>query len=95
MDKDTVIITKEDTKIQEAIDALFERDLILYNDDVNTFDHVVDCLQAFCNHTSIQAEQCAHIVHHNGKTGVKRGRMEVLIPIMEALTENKLSCKIE
>ena len=95
MDKGTQIITKEDKKVQEAIDKLFDKDLILYNDDVNSFDHVVECLQMFCNHTAIQAEQCAHIVHHNGKTGIKRGRIEVLIPIMEALQENKLSCKIE
>jgi len=48
-----------------------EHEIILYNDDVNTFDHVIKTLIAVCEHTPQQAEQCAMIVHYNGKCVVK------------------------
>lgn len=72
-----------------------ENDLILYNDDYNTFDHVIDVLVKYCSHTSIQAEQCAWIVHHNGKCQIKRGSFEKLKPVCEAILENGLTAKIE
>jgi ATP-dependent Clp protease adaptor protein ClpS len=45
--------------------------IIVYNDDVNTFDHVIDTLMRVCEHTPEQAEQCSLIVHYNGKCTVK------------------------
>ena len=48
-------------------------EIILFNDDVNTFDHVINTLVAYCDHTYEQAEQCAYIVHHSGKCAVKTG----------------------
>lgn len=74
---------------------LDQKDLILYNDDVNTFDHVINDLVKYCDHTVIQAEQCAWIVHHNGKCQVKRGEYDVLKPICEALLDSGLSAVIE
>jgi ATP-dependent Clp protease adaptor protein ClpS len=71
------------------------RDLILYNDDVNTFDHVITCLMKICKHDMLQAEQCAHIVHNNGKCGIKRDVFEKLKPMCEALLEQGLSAKID
>ncbi len=71
------------------------RDLILYNDDVNTFDHVITCLVRICQHDLIQAEQCASIVHHNGKCGIKRSTFEKLKPMCEALLDQGLSAKID
>jgi len=62
---------------------------------VNTFDHVIDDLVKYCEHTMIQAEQCAWIVHHNGKCQIKRGEFEALKPICEALLDSGLSAKIE
>ena len=50
-----------------------EHEIILYNDDVNTFDHVIQTLISVCEHTAQQAEQCAMIVHYNGKCTVKSG----------------------
>ena len=50
-----------------------EHEIILYNDDVNTFDHVIKTLIKVCEHTPHQAEQCAMIVHYNGKCAVKSG----------------------
>ncbi len=71
------------------------RDLILYNDDVNSFEHVINCLVQYCEHDLIQAEQCAYIVHHKGKCGIKRGTFEKLKPICEVLLEKGLSAKID
>ena len=56
-------------------------EIILFNDDVNTFDHVINTLVAYCDHTYEQAEQCAYIVHHSGKCAVKTGSYEELEPI--------------
>lgn len=93
--KNTETITKEDTKIDEAIKNLMERNLVLYNDDVNTFQHVIDCLVTYVNHVPTQATQCAHIVHNNGKCHIKKGSYESLKIIADALLENRLSVKIE
>lgn len=69
--------------------------IILYNDDVNTFEHVILSLIEICDHSLEQAEQCALLVHHKGKCEVKRGEIFDLIPKHEALLERKLSTKIE
>ena len=55
-----------------------EHEIILYNDDVNTFDHVINTLVTYCDHTYVQAEQCAYIVHYSGKCAVKTGSYEEL-----------------
>jgi ATP-dependent Clp protease adaptor protein ClpS len=70
-------------------------DLILYNDDFNTFDWVIESLMKICHHDSIQAEQCAHLVHHVGKCGIKRGSVKELRPLCEALLDRGLSATIE
>jgi ATP-dependent Clp protease adaptor protein ClpS len=72
-----------------------EFSLVLYNDDYNTFDHVIDCLVKYCEHNAMQAEQCAWIVHTNGKCAVKSGGYEELEPICVGLLDNGLSAKIE
>lgn len=70
-------------------------DLIIYNDDVNTFEHVIESLVKICDHSSIQAEQCTWIIHHNGKCSVKRGGFEKLKPLAEAFLDRGISAKIE
>ncbi|MCW5897719.1 MAG: ATP-dependent Clp protease adaptor ClpS [Flavobacteriales bacterium] len=70
------------------------KEIILHNDDVNTFDHVIDCLVEICGHDPIQAEQCAWIVHHNGKCSVKRGTFDQLEPRCTALQDRGLSAII-
>ena len=83
------------TQFEEEIDILekidVQKNLILYNDDYNTFDHVINCLVEYCKHNFIQAEQCAYIVHYNGKCVVKGGSFKELKPIKEALQEKGLS----
>ena len=55
-----------------------EHVIILHNDEVNSFDHVIDCLIDFCDHSDLQAEQCSLIVHYNGKCTVKTGELKDL-----------------
>ena len=84
---------------KELLDLLEEKVtthlIILYNDDFNTFDHVISCLVQICNHEVIQAEQCAWIVHTNGKCIVKTGEYKELEPLCTSLLEKGLSAIIE
>lgn len=98
MNKGIEVLEPEvDKDVDKAIDELVNptKAIILYNDDHNTFDHVIYCLQRYCNHTYEQAGQCALIVHHKGKCDVKHGSFDKLKPICEALLENGLIAKIE
>lgn len=71
-----------------------EHEIILYNDDVNTFDHVIRCLIKICEHTFMQAEQCAYLVHFTGKCIVKTGSLEDLTPRCTALLNEGLSAEV-
>ena len=85
--------------LKELLDLLEEKvtthSIILYNDDFNTFDHVISCLIQICNHELIQAEQCAWIVHTNGKCIVKIGEYQELEPLCTSLLDKGLSATIE
>ena len=88
--------TKE--KLQEDL-AIAEKEsdqheIILYNDDVNTFDHVINTLIYACEHTPEQAEQCSIIVHFKGKCGVKTGTYEELKPRCTMLLNADLNAEI-
>ncbi|CAM3627771.1 ATP-dependent Clp protease adaptor ClpS [Flavobacterium gelidilacus] len=86
-------------KIQEEVDVLedygLNNEIVLYNDDVNTFDHVIDTLIRVCEHTSEQAEQCAILVHYKGRCTVKTGSYDELKPQCSSLLEAGLSAEIE
>ena len=69
--------------------------LILYNDDFNTFDHVIESLVDVCHHTPEQAEQCAIIVHHKGRYEVKSGSYKRLLPMKNSLIDRDLTVTIE
>lgn len=69
--------------------------LVLHNDDVNSFDYVIEQLIAFCDHDSVQAEQCAMITHYNGKCGVLIGTFDTLELVKNLLLERSLSVTIE
>lgn len=71
------------------------REMILHNDDVNTFDHVINSLMDVCQHEAIQAEQCAWLVHYTGKCSVKRGSFRQLEPMCTALLDRGLSAEIQ
>lgn len=82
-------------EIETKIETEILNEIILYNDDVNTFDHVIECLVSYCDHTTIQAEQCALIVYYKGKCSIKIGTINELKPICETLLDNGLSAVIE
>ncbi len=69
--------------------------LVVFNDDVNTFDWVIESLVAVCNHTHEQAEQCAVYIHFKGKYAVKHGSEAELIPMKEALLDRGISAEIQ
>jgi ATP-dependent Clp protease adaptor protein ClpS len=69
--------------------------LILYNDDVNTFEHVIKSLVEICGHDAVQAEQCALIVHFKGKCDVKSGPVEVLNAMSRSLNLKGLNSKVD
>jgi ATP-dependent Clp protease adaptor protein ClpS len=71
-----------------------ERSLILFNDDVNTFDYVIDSLVEVCDHDVVQAEQCAYLVHYTGKCDVKNGSYDQLKPMRIELSRRGLSVAI-
>ncbi len=81
---------------EESIELLIDnKEIILYNDDVNTFDFVINTLIELCGHDSIQAEQCAFIVHFSGKCAVKSGDFEEIRPIYQEMINRKLSVEIK
>jgi ATP-dependent Clp protease adaptor protein ClpS len=87
---DTEVLIKE--QLKEQLKDLNE--IILFNDDVNTFDWVIESLVEICDHDPLQAEQCAVIVHYKGKCGVKTGEYHELEPMCSALLERGLSAEI-
>ncbi|WKD86056.1 ATP-dependent Clp protease adapter protein ClpS [Polaribacter huanghezhanensis] len=88
--------TKE--KIQEEVDVLEkevnQHEIVLFNDDVNTFDHVIDSLIDVCEHTLEQAEQCSILVHYKGKCTVKTGAYKDLKPRCSKLLQLGLSAEL-
>ena len=70
------------------------KDLIVFNDDHNTFDHVIQTLIKICKHTSEQAEQCTYIIHYRGKCVVKSGSFSDLKPMKEGITDAGIGAAI-
>jgi ATP-dependent Clp protease adaptor protein ClpS len=88
----------EKVKEEDLVDLLdgsgTPSELLLYNDDVNSFDHVIECLMRICKHQPEQAEQCALIVHFKGKCVVKKGDRGELTAMCQALCDEGLSATI-
>lgn len=89
----TIEKTLVETSVLEAVDI--NNEIVLFNDDVNTFDHVIDTLIHVCKHTAEQAEQCAILVHYKGKCTVKTGSFDELKPQCTQLLEAGLSAEIQ
>lgn len=88
---------REEKSIEQLImedGIILPNEIVLFNDEVNTFDHVIDTLIEVCEHTRVQAEQCAMIVHHNGKCTVKTGEYNELEPKCGSLLNAGLSAEI-
>ena len=84
----------------ELIEVLDERDLstvqdlIVYNDDFNTFDHVINTLIKVCKHEKLQAEQCTYIIHFTGKCAVKKGTFKELRHMKEGILDAGINAEI-
>lgn len=83
----------------EEVDVLTEAEepcqLIVWNDEVNTFEWVIETLVDVCGHSAEQAEQCAYIIHYQGKYAVKQGTYEDLKPQCDAITDRGIGATIE
>jgi len=92
-------MTQKETKkvpVRETKEKIVEEKfLILHNDDVHTFDYVIDALVDICNHGLEQATQCTMLVHYKGKCDVKKGGYEALKPMKEALIKRELNATID
>lgn len=77
-----------------AEETVKQQEIVLFNDEVNTFEHVIETLMEVCDHTPVQAEQCSLIVHYNGKCTVKTGEYQDLKPRCSKLLEAGLSAEI-
>ena len=88
-----------DVEVEEEIclDELLDdgHEVVLYNDDHNTFDFVIDTLIDLCRHNEVQAEQCAVLVHYKGKCSVKKGDYETMLSISREMNRRGLSSVVE
>ncbi len=89
--------TKEKNKPVDVLEEETDEGnhLVVFNDDFNTFDYVIESLIKICKHDAIQAEQCTFIIHYNGKCSVKDGSFDNLRPMCEALLDRGLSATID
>jgi ATP-dependent Clp protease adaptor protein ClpS len=90
-------VQKESPLFNEQNDIMGHEEnwLILHNDDIHSFDYVIDCLIDICEHNTVQAEQCTFIIHYKGKCDVKKGSYEFLKPMKEGLIERGLNATID
>lgn len=84
---------KPEVRLREQLQSPVR--LILWNDEHNTFDWVIECLMEICGHTEDQAEQCAWFVHFRGKYAVKEGTYKDLKPMCDALTDRGLNATLD
>jgi ATP-dependent Clp protease adaptor protein ClpS len=85
----------ETLELDEVITTTVEgKKLMIFNDDINTFEHVIETLIEICEHTPDQAEQCAWITHYKGKCTVKEGSFEKLAPMRNGICERGIDAKI-
>ena len=70
------------------------RSLVVYNDEINTFDHVIKTLMQVCGHQPEQAEQCTLLIHYKGKCAVKNGTYEELEPLCTAIHDRGISADV-
>ena len=82
------------TDVLEVVETTDLMDLVVFNDDINTFDHVINTLIKVCSHTPEQAEQCTLLIHYKGKCAVRNGTFEFLLPMRKAICEAGIDARI-
>ena len=85
---------QEEVLVEEVVDQDDVRDLMVYNDDFNTFEHVINTLIKICKHEVHQAEQCTFLIHYRGKCSVKKGMYEDLKPMREGISDAGIKAAI-
>ena len=88
----TIEKVQEDVLVEEAVGS--NNEIVLHNDDVNTFEHVTAVLMKVCKHSHEQAEQCTLIIHYKGKCAVKKGTRPELKPLCEAILDEGIQAAI-
>ena len=97
----TFNVVQLSTLEEVAVDPVLETvetagfNLVLYNDEHNTFDHVIEMLVSVCGHDATQAEQCALLVHFKGKCTVKSGAYDDMVPIHQSLSDRDLTVELQ
>ena len=91
----SAVLTDESADIEELIEDFIGVRLVVHNDDVNTFEWVIESLVEICRHTLEQAEQCAFIIHYKGKYAVHQGTKPMLSPMREQLVDRGINATIE
>jgi ATP-dependent Clp protease adaptor protein ClpS len=76
------------------IDLVKLYSLVVFNDEVNTFEHVIETLIEVCEHSPEQAEQCTLIIHYKGKCGVKNGDFDELAAMRTEITRRGISAEV-
>ena len=90
------MVKEKDNPVENKLDKLSSgNDLVLHNDDIHSFDFVIEALIEVCEHEHLQAEQCAFIAHYNGKCPVKSGHLSELKPKSDEMTRRGLTVTIE
>jgi ATP-dependent Clp protease adaptor protein ClpS len=87
--------TKEQFETEVLTDTEEPCSLIVWNDEVNTFEWVIETLVDVCHHTPEQAEQCAWLIHYKGKYAVKQGSFDELKPMCDAITDRGIGATVE
>ena len=91
--------TNIQTDNEQELDVLTDQEdpcnLIVWNDNVNTFEWVIETLIEVCGHSPEQAEQCSYFIHYKGKYAVKNGQYDELKPMCDAITERGIGATVE
>ena len=91
----TIELTKyQEEVVTETLELVDDKELVVFNDEVNTFDHVIDTIIKVCKHSKHQAEQCTLIIHYKGKCSVKKGTEEELVPMKEAILDAGINAAV-
>lgn len=88
------VLPSVETDVLEVIETTELMELVVFNDDINTFEHVIKTLMRVCKHTPEQAEQCTWLIHYKGKCSVKSGTFQFLKPFRDAICEVGIDAKI-
>ncbi len=89
-----LLSTQIQEEVLQEIQLSTEHNLVVFNDDVNTFDHVIETLISVCEHSPIQAEQCTNIIHYNGKCTVKVGEFDYMKELRTQICDAGISAEV-